>query len=229
MASTILVIDDDAKLGQILRINLEAEGYEVLLAGDGAEGLRLARQARPDLVVLDVMLPRIGGLAVCQTLREEAGYPDCPVLVLSACGDIEDRGKGFQSGADDYLVKPFDTRELNWRIGALLRRVRRPAQRVREIAVGAWLLCEATGEVEAPFGQRRLTRVEFDLLAALAETPDQVVDAEVLQRRLWGTCGHHELAALRVNISRLRQHLESDPGAPRYLRTVRGKGYAFHP
>lgn len=221
----IALIDDDAKLRYVIGLNLEAAGYQVLQAEDGPPGLALVREEQPDLVILDVMMPRMSGFEVCRTLREEPGYPDCSILMLTARGELEDKGEGFMAGADDYLVKPFAPRELLWRAEALLRRLRRPHLPDAPLQVGALTLFPSTYEVRTPDRAVTLTRSEFMVLLVLAETPNQIVPLETLQRRVLGHDGPEAVSALRVHINRLRQRLEPRPETPRYVRTVRGRGY----
>jgi DNA-binding response OmpR family regulator len=228
MSSTgkkILVIDDDPKLSYVIQLNLAAAGHQVLLADDGPAGLALARSSEPDLVILDVMMPTMNGYDVCATLREEPGYPDCSILMLTALGEIADKGHGFEAGADDYLVKPFDPRELLWRVDALLRRVRRPHLSPQALTVGELELLPASLEVRTPERLVKLTRLEFQILFALAEVANQVVAPETLQTRVWGQATPDGVAAMRVHINRIRQRIEARPETPRYLRTVRGRGY----
>lgn len=223
--SRILVIDDDPKLRYIIELNLMAAGHEVFTAEDGPSGLALLREKQPDLVILDVMMPGMNGFDLCKTIREEPDLPDCSILFLTARGELADKGEGFSAGGDDYLVKPFDPRELLWRAEALLRRLRRPALTDRVVEVGSLKLYPATLEVKTPRGRSKLTRVEFLLLLVLAETPDQVVTTETLAHRVWGGTSEDNVAAMRVHINRLRQRIEPTPETPRYLRTVRGRGY----
>jgi DNA-binding response OmpR family regulator len=220
----ILVIDDDPKLRYIIRLNLEDAGYEVLLAEDGAPGLAIARAEQPDVVVLDVTMPHMSGFDVCRTLREEAGYPDSSILMLTASSAIEYKKEGFLAGVDDYLVKPFDPRELVWRVEALARRLRRPHLVEQPFSCGELKLYPAAQEVETPLGRIKLTRIEFLILLVLAESPNQVVSLETLQRRVFGA-DDEGMASMRVHINRIRQRLEPTPELPRYVRTVRGRGY----
>lgn len=225
MAKKILVVDDDAKLRYIIGLNLSAAGYEVLQAEDGIRGLAMAKEAQPDLLVLDVMMPDMSGFDVCKTVREEPGFPDCSILMLTARGEIQDKGAGFEAGADDYLVKPFDPRELVWRAEALLRRLRRPHLNDEVIELGALRLHPATYEVHGPDGVIKLTPAEFTILMVLAETPNRVVAPETLVKRVWGHESADGIAAMRVHINRMRQRLEPQPELPRFLRTIRGRGY----
>ena len=223
----VLVIDDDPRLRYILQLNLEAADFQVLLAADGATGLALARDEQPDIVILDLMMPVMDGFNVCRTLREERGYPDCSILMLTARDAIADKGTAFQAGVDDYLVKPFDPREVVWRCEALHRRLRRPHLPEDTIVCGQLELLPATLEARLPHGTAKLTRTEFDLLLVLVESAGHVVPTDTLATRLWGTVNDHSVGSLRVQVNRLRQHLEPEPLMPRYLRTARGRGYVL--
>jgi DNA-binding response OmpR family regulator len=229
MPKTILVIDDDPHLRFILQVNLEAAGHQVYLAEDGLEGLVVAREQQPDLVVLDVMMPRLGGFTVCRSLREEPGYPDCSILMLTARGEIEAKGEGFAAGADDYLAKPFDPREVVWRAEALLRRVRRPHLATPPLTCGGLTLYPDSLTVTTPTRQVALTSTEFVVLQALAESGGHVVPVDTLARRIWGEASDEAAASLRVHVNRIRQRLEDQPATPSFLRTVRGRGYVLDP
>ncbi|MEB3197837.1 MAG: response regulator transcription factor [Candidatus Sericytochromatia bacterium] len=226
---TVLIADDDEKLRFIIELNLNMAGYQVVSATNGVEALRAAREHEPDLIILDVMMPQMDGLTVCRTLREEPGYPDSSILFLTARDQLTDKGLGFDAGGDDYLVKPFAPQELLWRCEALLRRLRRPALVEHERVCGRLRLLPATYEVEVDGERRTLTRIEFLLLSCLADAEGEVVPNGVLQLRVWGHEDDSSLAALRVHVNRLRQSLEPDPGAPRFVRTVRGRGYQLVP
>lgn len=220
----VLVIDDDPKLRYIIELNLLAAGHEVFLAEDGPTGLELAKSKMPDLVILDVMMPGMSGFNVCKTVREEPGFPDCSILILTARGEIADKEEGFLAGADDYLVKPFDPRELVWRSESLLRRLRRPNPLDESKTVGALELVPGRQEVRTPQRVIQLTQVEFALLWVLAESPDLAVAPELIHQRVWGS-GDVDIPTLRVHVNRIRQRLEPVPEVPRYLKTVRGRGY----
>lgn len=222
---SVLIVDDDTKLRRIIEINFEAAGYRVHTAGEGLAALRAAREHQPDLVILDVMMPGLDGFSVCRMLREDPDFPDCSILMLTARDQLTDKGEGFRAGADDYLVKPFAPNELLWRSEALLRRLRRPSLKEREIACGALRFFPVTQEVLVDGARKPLSRLEALVLGCLAETPGQVVPNEVLQRRVWKEETPESLASLRVTVNRIRQGIEPRPEAPRYLRTVRGRGY----
>lgn len=218
----ILVIDDDEKITALLRRSLQFEGYQVSTAEDGEQGLALAMQGRPDLVILDLMLPSLDGYEVCERLRST--YPSIPILMLTAKDEVKDRVKGLTLGADDYLVKPFALEELLARVKALLRRS------VGEMGkVLSYLDVSAdTSTREAWRGERELglTTKEFDLLILFLRHPRQVLTREYLMEEIWGYDYSGESNVLEVYIGYLRQKLEAQ-GESRVIQTVRGVGYAL--
>ncbi len=230
MSERILVIEDDPSILRGLQLNLTMEGYQVRSAADGETGLQLARGERFDLLVIDVMLPRLGGLEVIRELRRDD--PDLPVLILSAKGQESDKVAGLQLGADDYMVKPFGLKELLARIDALLRRrrARGDTGEARGIRVVGRLELDLVARRAAAGGlPLELTTREFDLLAYFVEHPDRVFSREQLLEAVWGP--HHLGTARTVDnfVARLRAHIGDDAEAPRHLETVRGIGYRFVP
>jgi DNA-binding response OmpR family regulator len=230
MAEKILVVEDDPSILRGLQINLGMEGYQVRSAMDGESGLALARSERPDLVVVDVMLPRLGGLEVVKAIRE--GDPDLPVLILSAKGQEGDKVAGLRLGADDYMVKPFGLKELLARIDALLRRRRSRGETGPDRSV------RRAGAIEVDLEARRatvsgkeldLTSREFDLLAFFLTHPDRVYSREQLMEAVWGARYFGTARTVDNFIARLRAHVGDDPERPRHLETVRGVGYRFNP
>jgi two-component system response regulator MprA len=221
MRAHLLVIDDDEQLLTALRRALAYEGYDVAVAPSGEEGLRLARDAPPDLVVLDVRLPGIDGLEVCRRLR--AG-DDVPVLMLTARDEVADRVAGLDAGADDYLVKPFAVDELLARVRALLRR-RTPATG-GELRLADLTLDPSTRAVRRGGRDLTLTPKEFDLLTLFLQHPRQVLTRELLFERVWGYDFEGQSNVLDVYVGHLRTKLEAD-GEPRLLHTVRGVGYVL--
>ena len=217
-ASRVLVVEDDARLAATLERMLVAEGHEVEVAGDGLDALRRARARTPDLAVLDVMLPGADGITVCRRLRETAQFP---ILMLTALSGTEERVRGLDSGADDYLVKPFAYTELLARVRALLRRTR-PADRLRF----ADLVLEPAART-AWRGARplSLTSTEFELLAHFLRHPRQVLTRVQLLAAVWGDEPESD-NVVAVYVGYVRQKLEED-GEPRVLHTVRGAGYAL--
>ncbi len=231
MAERILVIEDDPSILRGLQLNLGMEGYTVRSASDGETGLQLARSERPDLILIDVMLPRMGGLEVVREIRKDD--PDLPILVLSAKGQETDKVAGLQLGADDYMVKPFGLKELLARIDALLRRRRAKGDpAVPDKAV------RRAGDIEVDLDARRasvagrvleLTSREFDLLAFFVSHPDRVYSREQLMESVWGSRYFGTARTVDNFVARLRAHIGDDADDPRHLETVRGIGYRFNP
>jgi two-component system, OmpR family, response regulator MprA len=218
--TTILVVDDDAKIASVVSRGLRFEGFDVRIAVDGPEALRIARDDPPDLVILDVMLPAVDGLEVCRRLRRGA---NTPILMLTARDSVPDRVAGLNSGADDYLVKPFDFDELLARVRALLRRAQ-PAQ--DEVLTFADLRLN-TATHQAFRGERRLdlTAREFAVLQILLRSPRHVLARDQILERVWGS-GEVESNAVEVYIARLRDKLEAG-AEPRLIQTIRGVGYSL--
>ncbi len=228
----ILVVEDDARIRALLARFLGERGFRVSAAQNANEARDRLRFLQPDLIVLDVMMPGESGLALTESLRREA--IDIPVLLLTARGAPEDRIAGFEAGADDYLPKPFDARELELRIRALLRRaapVAAPAsvsdQPVGLVRLGELVFDAGRGEVRGPAGTIRLTGGETAFLAELARKPNEVLSREDIAQRL----GMDEAGerAIDVQVTRLRRKIEADPREPRFLHTVRGRGYVLKP
>jgi DNA-binding response OmpR family regulator len=222
----ILVVEDDESITLGLRMNLEAEGYCVEVAIDGEAGLTLARQGRIDLVILDVMLPRMNGLEVVRTLRAEGRT--LPVIMLSARGAEMDKVMGLELGAEDYITKPFGLAELLARIKAVLRRddiARR--QNGEIIRAGELEVNSATREVRRLGHLVNLTATEFDVLWCLVEAAGRVLTREQILSRVWGPDHHGTLRTIDNFLAQLRGKLEADPADPRHLVTVRGVGYRF--
>ena len=228
--SHIMVVEDDARLRDRLARYLTGEGFRVTAAPDAAGARARMRGISPDLLVLDVMMPGENGLDLTRSLREEQGS-DLPVLMLTARGAPEDRIAGFEAGADDYLPKPFEPRELVLRIRALLRRAPSPPAPTPEpagpVRIGTAAFDLDRGELTGPAGPIRLTGGEAALLTALATRPGEILSREDIAAAL-GTDDAGE-RAVDVQVTRLRRKIEIDPKAPRYLQTVRGVGYMLAP
>jgi DNA-binding response OmpR family regulator len=223
---TVLVVDDEEAIAEAVRARLESEGYRVLVAGDGPQALESAAQERPDLVVLDLMLPGMDGLEVCQRLQRDRWVP---VLMLTARTEESDKVAGFAVGADDYLTKPFSLRELAVRVRAILRRVERIAQppSTEPIVRGGLTVDAARRRVSVDGVDVSLTPLEFEILLALAREPGVVLTREQLMDRVWG---YRDYAGGRVvdsHVARIRRKLAEDGNEPRFIRTVHGVGYAF--
>jgi two-component system, OmpR family, alkaline phosphatase synthesis response regulator PhoP len=224
----VLVVEDDASIALGLRINLEADGYEVLSAEDGEAGLAMARTERPDLVILDVMLPKLNGFQVLQTVRREG--LTMPIIVLSARTGEADKVTGLELGAEDYVAKPFSLAELLARIRAALRRGPRPAESVRRTvhAFGDVRVDAAARTVTRAEAPVELTATEFDLLVCLIEARGTALSRDEIFVRVWGPSHHGTPRTIDNFVQQIRAKIELDPQKPKHLLTVRGVGYRFH-
>jgi two-component system alkaline phosphatase synthesis response regulator PhoP len=217
----VLVVDDDAKTVELVKLYLKRDGYRVLTAYDGIEALRLAREGHPDLIVLDLMLPGIDGLEICRTLRTES---DVPVIMLTAKTTDQDKLVGLDLGADDYVTKPFSPKELAARVRAVLRRL--PGERgPDQIKHGELTVNFIKHEVFLSGKPLNLTTVEFKLLAALVKEPGRVFSRAQLIENALGHDFEGFDRTIDVHILNLRRKLEPDPGHPKYVKTVYGAGY----
>jgi DNA-binding response OmpR family regulator len=221
--SRILVIEDERPMRLALQDCLEAEGYRVLVAEDGALGLVKARQEQPDLILLDVMLPKLDGFALCAELRRLAN--PVPVLMLTAKGQIEDRVSGLDAGADDYLVKPFSTDELLARVRALLRRTQRHSRSVARLQLGKIEVDLARQTARKGVTELHLTAKEYAMLRLLAETEGEPVSRDRFLDVVWGYTSFPTTRTVDNHIASLRAKLEPDPENPHWLKTVHGIGY----
>jgi two-component system response regulator VicR len=221
----ILVVDDEKPIAEILRYNLEQEGFAVLLAYDGDEALRLALAERPDLLLLDIMLPKKDGFAVCRELRRTENMP---VIMLTAKDTELDKVLGLELGADDYVTKPFSAREVVARVKAQLRRVQSIGQEPGERLVCHELVVD-TGRMEVMKGGQpvELTYREYLLLVYLLRHPGYVISREKLLAEVWGYDFYGDERTVDVTVRRLREKIEQDPSRPYYIQTKRGAGYFF--
>ena len=224
----ILVVDDEKLLVKGIRFNLENEGYEVITGCDGMEAVELAGSENPDLIVLDLMMPRLDGLEACGKIRE---FSDVPIIMLTAKADDMDKLLGFEHGADDYLTKPFNILELKARIKALLRRSR--AGQKQQAQPGSKLVC---GHITLDRDARDayndgqlvdLTAKEFDLMELLMRNPNRVYSRESLLNAIWGYDTSSDIRTVDAHIRRLREKLERSPAAPEHIMTKWGVGYYF--
>lgn len=222
----ILIVEDDRNLLDTLKYNLRKDGYDVVTAVDGAEALDAARRQKPDLIILDLMLPRMSGFEVCRILRKDTAIP---ILMLTAKTDEADKVVGLEIGADDYMTKPFSMRELLARVGAMLRR-----SKMTEMQPGPRGALLRVGDIEVDIARHRasrggtaleLTPKEFDLLAFLARNEGLVFNRDQLLEKVWGYDFAGDTRTVDVHIRWLRQKIEADPNRPRHLITVRGIGY----
>lgn len=225
----ILIVDDEQDLLWALSRSLGTAGYEILTARTGSEALGLARRHRPDLVILDIMIPQPDGLEVCRRLRRDPVLTHVPILFLTARRSVEDRLRGLEDGGDDYLIKPFDIGELRARVAALLRRTRagqRPSS--RELIVGDIRLDPAMRQVVARGKNVQLTPLEFDLLYHLMAHPGELFSSQELLQAVWGHAPEsRDYGLVRWHMMNLRQKVEADPDRPVYLKTVPRHGYLF--
>ena len=220
----ILIVEDEPPQAEILRYNLGKEGYQVRLAENGEEGLQLAQEEGPDLIILDWMMPEMSGIEVCRALRSDKTLKNVPIIMLTARGEEPDRIKGLNTGADDYVVKPFSPAELIARVRALLRRSR-PAIEDEVLEYEGVVVNLATHKVLRDGQPVKLRATEFKLLCTLMERPGRVFSRERLLDLVWGRDIYVETRTVDVHIRRLRKALNAD-SAPDLVRTVRGAGYA---
>ena len=226
----VLVVEDEENILEALRYSLEREGYAVHTAVDGEEGLNLARQHSPDLIILDVMLPKMDGFELCRILRSET---EVPIIMLTARGEEIDRIVGLEMGADDYVTKPFSTREFMVRIRNMLRRSRHSANAQSTSASGDNIVA---GDLEVNLASRVVRRAgaavemkprEFDLLALLVKNAGRAFSRDQILQQLWGHDYYGDSLTVDVHVRWLREKIELDPSKPRRLVTVRGVGYRF--
>ena len=224
MQSTVLVVDDESDVVDLIRYKLRGAGFAVLEANDGLEALRAAREHRPDLIVLDLMLPEMSGEEVCRQLRSGADTAAIPILMLTARAQPTERITGLEIGADDYLIKPFSPRELLLRIEAILRRVRGAEKRGDQLKIDGFIIDRGTFEITLDGRKLELTTTEFKLLGLLLERRGRVQSRESLLSEVWGYTGTVDTRTVDTHIRRLREKLGSQAGR---IETMRGEGYRF--
>jgi two-component system alkaline phosphatase synthesis response regulator PhoP len=223
----ILVVDDEDAIVQLITYNLKRAGYDVISASNGEDALNLARTERPDLIILDLMLPGMDGFDVCREIRKER---DTPILMLTARGEEIDRVIGFELGADDYVVKPFSPRELVGRVKAILRRSRKeaaPEQGDETLTFGPLSINFVTYEVTRDGRRIDLTPTEYQILKVLAQHPGRVFTRDELVDRVMGPDFYGDVRTIDVHIRHLRAKIEANPSEPELIETVRGAGYKF--
>jgi DNA-binding response OmpR family regulator len=221
--SRILIIEDETPMRTALADVLEAEGYRTLAAADGEAGLRKAIEEKPDLILLDIMMPKLDGFAVCAELRRLANT--VPVLMLTAKGQVEDRVTGLDAGADDYLVKPFSTEELLARVRALLRRLQRQGRAAAKLKLGEVEIDLARQTAMRGRKAIHLTAKEFAILRLMAESPGEPVTRERFLDAVWGYAAFPTTRTVDNHIASLRAKIEPNPDEPRWIKTVHGVGY----
>jgi phosphate regulon transcriptional regulator PhoB len=223
----ILIIEDDRDIVELVRYNLANEGFQVSAAFDGGTGLNTLKKTPPDLLLLDLMLPKLSGLEICREIRRDDSLNRLPILMLTARGEEADRVVGLEMGADDYVTKPFSPRELLARVKALLRRAAPPTDSPRVIEVGKLAIDPASYRVSHSGKPVPLSTLEFRLLYYLASRPNRVFTRDQLLDAVWGTDRFVTPRSVDVYVRRLREKIEADPENPSHLKTVRGAGYLF--
>jgi len=223
----VLIIEDDRDIVELVRYNLANEGFQVGSAGDGTTGLAQIKKSPPDVLLLDLMLPKLSGLEICKEIRRDASLNRLPILMLTARGEEADRVIGLEMGADDYVTKPFSPRELVARVKALLRRAEPPSDSPRTIEAGKLEIDPSSYRVMRGGKPLTLSTLEFRLLYYLASRPNKVFTRDQLLDAVWGTERFVTPRSVDVYIRRLREKIEADPENPVHLKTVRGAGYLF--
>ena len=227
MSKKILIVEDDNDLVKLLKYNLEKEGFRVSYATDGSLALAEARRDAPDLVILDLMLPGLDGLEVCRQLRRNDRFARTPVLMLSARSEEADRVVGLELGADDYVTKPFSTREIIARIRALLRRNEPPTVQRSKLERGGIVIDPAAHSLSVAGRSVELSALEFRLLYYLASHPGMVFSRDQLLDNVWGNERTVTPRSVDVYIRRIREKVELEPQEPEYIQTIHGVGYRF--
>lgn len=218
----ILVIDDEPDVVEIIAMNLKSKGFEILKAYDGSLGLETVKEKMPDLIILDLMLPKMSGFEICDALKKEVSTARIPIIMLTAKAEVDDRIEGLEYGADDYIVKPFSPRELLLRIESVLKRTRTGGGPARVLAVGNLTLNENHHEAKVDDKVLILTATEFKLLALLMERKEEVQDRSKLLNDVWGYSSMMDTRTVDTHVRRLREKLGE--GA-KYIETIRGVGY----
>lgn len=227
MAKTVLIVEDDRNIADLLRLYLEKEGYEVAIAHDGLRGVELFREKQPSLVLLDVMLPGMDGWGVCRTIRSES---KTPIIMLTAKSETEDKVAGLKQGADDYITKPFDPVEVLARVRSQLRRytqlgAKKEEEKPNVYTVGPIVLDEEKKSVSVDGDEVALTPIEFNILRLLMKNPGRIYSSAQIYELVWKEDSLGAETSVSVHIRHLRQKLEINPSEPRYLKVVWGLGY----
>ena len=228
--STILVVDDDKAIVELIKVNLEMQSHDVLTAYDALTGIAIAHQESPDLIILDLMMPGVDGLTTCQRIRQQENTKDIPILMLTALSRTEDKISGFNAGADDYLTKPFELSELSVRIKALLRRSGKAPKSLGMSEVlhcGDITLAPESREVKIEDKVIKLTPIEFEVLHCLLQHHGQTVTTSKLLQEVWGYSPSDDVDTIRVHIRHLRSRIEI--GEKKYIKTIYGGGYQLVP
>lgn len=224
----ILVIDDDRAINELIKVNLKLIAYDVIQAYDGIEGFALAKQELPNLIVLDVMMPNVDGYTVAQRIRQSENIKNVPILMLTALSDITDKGRGFDIGIDDYLVKPFEMEELKMRIKALLKRSNQLPESLmtKELLVlGNFTLLPETYSVKIKENVAKLTPIEFEIFNILFQNHGNMVSSAKLLKEVWGYSPDDDVETIRVHIRHLRAKIDKISDGKKYIETIYGGGY----
>ena len=225
MGNKVLIVEDEGAIVEILKFNLQKEGYDTLEALDGETGLALAREADPDLILLDVMLPKMNGFEVCGALRADGRA--VPILMLTAREEESDKVLGLETGADDYITKPFSPAELTARIDALMRRLSGTTVPSEEITGGPFVLNLKSRTLLKDGERVELTQVEYMIIKTFMENPNRAMSRDEILKAVWGQDYYGDLKIVDVNIRRLRLKIEENAATPKYISTVWGYGYKW--
>ena len=229
--SKILVIDDDSAINELIKVNLELVGHEVIQAFDGTTGFALCKQELPALVILDVMMPEVDGFTVAQRIRKNENTKDIPILMLTALSQLNDKVNGFNIGVDDYLVKPFEMEELQVRVRALLKRTHQipESATTRELqTIGEITLLPETYSVKIGEKIAKLTPIEFDIFNLLFQNHGTMISSARLLKDIWGYAPDDDIETIRVHIRHLRSKLEKISDGKKYIETIYGGGYKLN-
>ncbi len=229
--SKILVIDDDTAINELIKVNLELAGHEVMQAYGGTTGFALCKQEMPALVVLDVMMPEVDGFTVAQRIRKNENTKEIPILMLTALSQINDKVKGFNIGVDDYLVKPFEMEELQVRVRALLKRTRQipESASIRELqTIGEVTLLPEVYSVKIGEKVVKLTPIEFDIFNLLFQNHGTMISSARLLKDIWGYAPDDDIETIRVHIRHLRSKLDKISNGKKYIETIYGGGYKLN-
>ena len=229
--SKILVVDDDRAINELIKVNLKLAGYDVIQAFDGTQGFALAKQELPNMLILDVMMPNVDEYTVAQRVRQNETTKNIPILMLTALSDIEDKGRGFSIGIDDYLVKPFDMEELKMRVKAILKRSNQlpESMATKEIlTLGEITLLPEQYSVQIGDNIAKLTPIEFDIFNILFQNHGNMVSSSKLLKDVWGYSPDDDVETIRVHIRHLRTKIDKISNGKKYIETIYGGGYKLN-